>query len=442
MGRLSRAASVALLAALFTAAWAPARVAAFTGFGSMTGDGTYGVGMTFTVEIDGAAPDRLELLLRLAGDEGTFVAPVQVEGSRATYAWDADERHLTPNTRVAYRWRATDGGSVTLSPERTLLYDDDRPGLDWQSARLGEATVHWYGGAEAQARRFGELSADGAARAEALLGHQLAGPIDIFVYDTQDDFFGALGPGAREWIGAATYPHLRTIFMWLGGGDAGYRETTVVHEVTHVVFDDATRNPFHEPAKWFNEGIASWSERQSADEERSVVEFEADGGGLFAFEAIREQFPIGSRGATLSYAQGATMVDMIIAEHGAEAIAGIAAAYRDGASDDEALEAGTGVAAEQLYAAFYDEFGVEAPQAIEAAPIPPSDVRLPGGTGPGDGSGTGSPQPGATSVPAPGGTDGDGSAAWLVIPAVLAIVVAVGLLARAAARRAGRREPS
>ena len=41
--------------------------------------------------------------------------------------------------------------------------------------------------------------------------------------------------------------------------------TTIVHEVTHVVFHDATANPFHEPAKWFNEGLSTWSEQQSAD---------------------------------------------------------------------------------------------------------------------------------------------------------------------------------
>ena len=77
-------------------------------------------------------------------------------------------------------------------------------------------------------------------RPRTLLGHEMAGPVDIFVYDAREDFFGALGPGAREWSGAATFPELRTIFMWLGAGPASYLETTVVHEVTHVVFQDAT----------------------------------------------------------------------------------------------------------------------------------------------------------------------------------------------------------
>lgn len=437
MGRLRRGRHLALALALAVvlAGGLATPAAAFTGFGPMSADATYGVQMIFGVDLTGGAPDQLDLLLRFADDEATFVAPVTPNGAKAEYRWDAASNYVTPNTRIAYRWRATDGDRVTLSPERTLLYDDDRPGLDWQSARIGDATVHWYGGSESQARRFGELTAEGASRAEALLGHALVGPIDIFVYDSRDEFFGALGPGAREWTGAATYPPLRTIFMWLGGGSTDYLETTIVHEVTHVVFHDATKNAFHEPATWLNEGLATWSEQRSAAAQRSTVEFEASGGGLFAFHAISAQFPIGTRGSSLAYAEGTTMIDMIIKRFGDGAMAGIAAAYRDGASDDEALAAGTGVSAEVLYGDFYREFGVDPPQPVEPAPILPSNVRMPDGGG-GDGA------PAASSTPRPSGapTDGQVSVALLLVPIILLVVVAVAAGAWAARRAARRRE--
>jgi hypothetical protein len=71
------------------------------------------------------------------------------------------------------------------------------------------------------------------------------------------------------------------------------------------------------------------------------------------------------------------MVDLIIDRYGPEAIASIAAAYRDGASDAEALEAGTGIPADDLYADYFAEFGVSAPTAIEPEPILPSNVDRP-----------------------------------------------------------------
>ena len=422
-----------MVAAMLLLGALPAPAFGFTGFNNPRADATFGERMTFTVDLAGGAPEELELLLRFAGSESTQVAPVQVDGSQATYVWDAAERYVTPNTEIDYQWRATEGGRTTLSAEGSLLYDDDRPGLDWQTAVIGEATVHWYDGNEQVARHLGELTAGGAAQAEQLLGHEMDGPVDIFIYEAREDFFGALGPGAREWFGAATFPPIRTIFMWLGAGPSDYLETTVVHEVTHVVFSDSTANPFHQPAKWLNEGLATWSEQHSADAQRGTVESEASGDGLFSFDAITYDFPFGTRGSTLSYAMGTTMVDMIIDGYGEDAIAQIADAYRAGASDDQALEEGTGVDADELYADFYDAFGVEEPGPVEAAAIPPSDVDKPGSAGapaPGE-----SPSASAGEAPADAGTPQPDPMVAVVAVVGVAIIGVAGYAAWSARRR-------
>ena len=444
MGRLNRLLAATALATLAAALWADAALG-FDGFGKLETDSTYGQEIRLDVELNGGAPDRLELLVRTPGDESTTVAPVQTSGASATYVWDTSVNYVVPNTLITYQWRAIDGETVTLSEEGTIRYQDDRPGLDWQSAQLGEATVHWYGGAETEARRFGELTAQGVARAEHLLGTELAGPVDVFIYDTREEFFGALGPGVREWTGAAAYSELRTIFMWLGGGSPSYLEVAMLHEVTHIVFHDATDNPFHEPARWLNEGIATWSETSEGADERAIVALEASGGGLFAFDAITEQFPIGERGGRLSYAQGTTMVDLIVDRYGEDAIAAIAAAYRDGASDADALAAGTGVSADELYAAFYEEFGVDAPEPVAVEPIPPSNVDRPpagevdeGGVDP-DAEPPPQEPPAEEPIPVEGGGSEDAGALGLVLllaAGAVAAVIAVVLVSRRAARRA------
>jgi hypothetical protein len=438
MGRLIRLAAAGAAVVVIGLVSAP-RALGFDGFGNATADSTYEVEIRFEVDLLGAAPDRLELLLRTPGVESAFVNPVEPDGDHATYVWDTSVDHITPNTLVTYRWRATDGDEVVLGPEETIRYEDDRPGLDWQQAQLGETTVHWYGDAETQARRFGELTAVGVAQAEDLLGTQLAGPVDVFVYDSQADFFGALPAAAREWTGAAAYSELRTIFMWLGAGSPAYLEVAMVHEVTHVVFYDATNNPFHQPARWLNEGIATWSESSDADEQRGIVEFEAGGGGLFSFEAITEQFPMGNRGGQLSYAEGTTLIDDIIDRYGREAIARIAAAYRDGASDAEALEAGTGVPADQLYADFYAQFGVDAPAPIEPEPIGASNVDRPPAGEIDEGGVIDEPVAPPDSAPEERPSGGGDSLPVLLLLAAAAIVAVGGAVwvARRAQRRSG-----
>ena len=441
MGRLTRWLAAPVLALGVLVAGTDA-AAAFDGFGEPSAESVYGEELTFRVPLRGAAPERLELLISTQGSDGSIVIPIDGTGDVAEHTWLVEGDYLTPNTLVTYRFRAIHDGQVTESAEAKIRHDDDR--REWQSVQLGEATVHWYGDADATARRFGELSAIGVERAEQLMGTELAGPVDVFVYGSRDDFFGALGPGAREWTGAAAYSELRTIFMWNSpeAGSAAYLETAMIHEVTHIVFHDATDNPFHDPARWLNEGIATWSESGSDAGEQSIVESEARSGGLFSFEAITEQFPIGERGGRLSYAQGTAMVDIIISTYGREAIAGIMAAYREGASDAEALEAGTGVPAEQLYADFYASFGVEAPEPIEPETIPPSDVDRPstGAIDPGGVDPGAEPDVEPDVEPSPGEPErGSGMPAPLVVAALAVGLALAGGGAWAMSRRADRR---
>jgi hypothetical protein len=410
----------------------PSRAGNGAGFTQMTGDATFGVEMTFTAAWDGGDPDYVELLLGFGGED-RLVVPVALSGDHLEYRRDMTDDYVPPNTTVAYQWRAVMGDQVTLSPERELLYDDDRPELDWDDARIGSATVHWYGDNETIARRFGDLAGDAADRAADLLGRSLADPIDIFVYDERDEFLGAVGPDAREWIGAATFPNIRTVYMWLGAGSSGFLETTIAHEVTHVVFHDASDNPFHEPASWMNEGTATWAEVGNADTEADLVRQEAGSGGLMAFEALTNQFPIDTRGANLAYAQGATMIDHILDEFGDRALASIMDAYRDGATDDEAIAAGTGTDFADIRADYFASFGVTEPLPVEPLPLGPSDVPLPPGQ-----DGVPGASDGPDGGPEPGPSDGSQDLAWWLI---IGLVVLGAIFVGAVVWRARRSPP-
>ena len=416
---MRRARAIPLLIVLLGAAALvrPPAAAAFSGFGPITASERYGTAITFKVELPGGAPDQLELLIAFGiQPDVTFIAPVDVSGTQATYVWDASKQYLTPNTPISYRWRATSGAAVTESAVGSLRYADNRPGLDWHTAPMGNATIHWYGSSETRARRFGDLTGGAVSRAEELLGHALDGPVDIFVYVTRAEFFGALGPGAREWTGAATFPGIRTVFMWLGGGSSEYLDRALIHEVTHVVFFDATRNDFHAPPLWLNEGFAVWSERQNADTQSATVRSEVSS-GLLSFGAMTDAFPIGTRGSSLSYAEATTMVDRIIHIYGASAMSGIAKAYRNGATDEEALRAGTGVPAAQLYGDYFRAFGASEPRPIPAASIGPSIVHA-GANGSGGQATTGPNGAPAETANPPGG-----------VPLVVLVIALVGLIA-------------
>jgi hypothetical protein len=220
--------------------------------------------------------------------------------------------------------------------------------------------------------------------------------------------------------------------MWLEAGSSAFLDTTIAHEVTHVVFADASDNPFHAPPSWLNEGTATWAELGNASTEESLVRLEAGSGeGLMAFEALTAQFPIDTRGATLAYAQGATMVDHILTMYGDEALAEIMAAYRDGATDDEAIAAGTGADFVDIRADYFDGFGVTEPEPIEPVSLAGSDVALP-------------PQPdgvpGASDAPEPvpgAGGDSQDLVPWLIIGVVVVGGIVIGAVVWRARRPVG-----
>jgi hypothetical protein len=97
-------------------------------------------------------------------------------------------------------------------------------------------------------------------------------------------------------------------------------------------------------------------------------------------------------------------------------MAAIAAAYRGGATDAEALKDGTGKSADQLYADYFRSFGAAEPQPVAAATIGPSVVR-PGQNGGAAASAAAQPADGASQRSAAGA-----SAGWVAI-AVLGLVV-------------------
>jgi hypothetical protein len=143
-----------------------------------------------------------------------------------------------------------------------------------------------------------------------------------------------------------------------------------------------------------------------------------------AFEALTDQFPIDARGANLAYAQSATMVELVIRDYGREAMATIAGAYRTGATDAEAIEAGTGVSFDQVRAEYFAEFGVAEPAPVEPLPLGRSDVPLP--PQPGDG-------PAASAAPEPGSSGSQDLVWWLIIGFVVlgaVFIAAVVLRAR------------
>jgi hypothetical protein len=125
------------------------------------------------------------------------------------------------------------------------------------------------------------------------------------------------------------------------------------------------------------------------------------------------------------------MVDLIIHDFGTDAMAAIAEAYRSGATDEDAILAGTGVSFEALREEYFAAYGVTEPDPIEPLPLGRSDVPIPPQAG---------VEPASSAEPEPGLGESQDVAWWLIIGFVAlgaVFVAAVVLRSRRAQPPAG-----
>jgi len=450
--RLLSVAAAALLVALTLAA--PA-VAASPTFERPTATATFGTDIVFRQAFSSPlALLRVELLLEFPESDGPFV--VEVAGATAAgdqelvHRWSiTDDGHLVPNTAITARWRLVPADRATtplLGPVVRIVYADTR--FTWRTLEGNLVRLHWYDGADSFGRRALEIGERAVREASDFLGVNESEPIDFFVYGAEDAFRGALGPGTRENVGGQAHADIRTMFALIEPGEVADPWVGVVipHELTHLVFDSAVRNPYHFPPRWLNEGVATYlSEGFTASDRASVRAAGADG-RLMPLRALGGQFPTTAERFYLAYAESVSAVDYLVREKGTASLVKLIRSYAGGVTDDEAFTAAVGTDLAGFEDAWLADVDADAPtrhgpQPAPAGPLPPgwgSDAT----PAPPAGSPGPSATPGGSPGSGPGGPANDGDSplrdGWVLLVAALGGLLVGGGLAYVRRRRRAR----
>lgn len=438
--------------ALVTAVLVPAgpvRAADVT-FGTPEATVTFQEGIEFTVPITaGTAPDRVELRLRFPDSIGphiTFIDPPAPGARTLRYRLDlSGGGSFVPNTPIVATWAAYPSGATepVLSRPLTVRYSDTAH--DWRKVTGDLVTVHWYEGSEDFARKALRIGDDAVRDTAALLGVTEKDPIDFFIYADETSFRAALGPGTRENVGGQAHSDIRTLFALITPDSINDAWVGIVipHELVHLVFDTAVRNPYRFPPRWFNEGLAVYLSEGYGPGDRNRVEQAVAAGELMPLTALIGQFPTDAERTYLAYAESVSAIDHLVRTDGDAALFALVAAYRDGLTDDEAFTRALGRDLASFQAGWLEELGAETPEEYGPRPAPAGPLP-PGWEGPGQ-----TPGPGATpgtvtpsaeptdTPPGGGGADAGGSGTGAILAAVLAVVAVVVVALVVVRRRAG-----
>ena len=304
---------------------APVVAAAEPTFGTPTATSTFL--QSIDVEQPATLPSgvqRVEALVRAGRDPRTFVASIPTPPEGATtlrYQYATPSGSLYPNTLVQLGFRVTlADGSVVDGPTTTIRYDDTR--FAWKTLQGDHVLVHWVEGDSGFGQRVVRIADQAIKDASELLGVEETEPIDFFVYADRTSFYDVLGPALQENIGGIALPEIRTLFAnippssvtdsWVG--------IVVPHELTHLVFDTATHNPYHLPAHWLDEGLADYLAHGYDAATRASVERAVRADAIMPLHALIGQFPSPPDLFSLAYDESVSAIDYLIRTHGQDAL--------------------------------------------------------------------------------------------------------------------------
>lgn len=357
---------------------APALAQPEVAFEPPQASGDFGQPITFRTTFRSATPPRrVELLTVLPRDDGQRVSVAAVEqvGPETWQAVVVQGGHVVPNTAYDYRFRVvTDDGSV-LGPQASHRVLDTR--LDWQRLSGDHVTVWWHSGDRTFAARALDIAEVALASAAELLGVEDVEPVDFLIYGDGAAFRQALGPATRENVGGEAHPHIRTLFGLIEPRQvrSDWVEELIVHELAHLVFDEAVSNPYGYPPRWLNEGLAVYLASGYEAGDRAQVEGAARAGSIIPLEGLGGHFPTRPARFGLAYAESVSAVAFFVERYGKDQLVELITSFADGRGLDEAFRAATGETFLDFEDAWLASIGAERPEPYgpregEPGPVP------------------------------------------------------------------------
>jgi hypothetical protein len=234
---------------------------------------------------------------------------------KVTVYWHEDTTggHFYPaGTSVSYYWQLEDSaGNWHTGITQRFATVDTR--FNWQHLSQGNLQVNWYN----RTQDFGQFVLNKATiiltHISSELGGGLLHPVNLWIYQSDDDFHGSLKPNSYEWVGGEALPQLEEASIVVV--DTG--DTTLVrdmpHELTHLVFHQLVQVRI---PTWFDEGLAVYNQLYHEPDMSARLQAALDAHALLRLSDIEDGFPANAEQAYLAYAQSWNLVSYMYSTFG------------------------------------------------------------------------------------------------------------------------------
>jgi hypothetical protein len=235
-------------------------------------------------------------------------------------------RFLPSGVDIEYHYVIEDAeGNSFHSPGFSLEYKD--PSYEWRRYRQGVLEVLWHDRPKSTVVAVANRVSERLESVRRLLGLTDVRPMKAVIVNGPREARRSFPVVSRT----ATAGHLYGGFAF---GDldvfvlGGLGVDGMVHEMTHLLIDEALSSPWARIPAWLNEGLAMYFESGS-QRRASTVERAARRGELVPFRSMKS-VPGRPDDVRLFYAQSWSFVDHLMTAHGERRMSDLLAALADG----------------------------------------------------------------------------------------------------------------
>jgi len=346
-------------------------------------DNAYPEQVAFEVDVSStAAISRVELHVALRGDSSTTVIVAAFEPGMVTTAraeWKTRREGVPPGAPFTYQWEIWDEAGATFStPSESGLTVDLR--RTWSALIDDRVAVWWYEGDAAFGDRIFELATTSLRLMERESGLRIPFPLHVVLYPDVEAF-AEWHDYVQDWVGGEAYTRMGLTIQVISPSDSwDWVQSVICHEVAHLFFYQATYNALAlGPDTWISEGYAQYHECVSNEWLRGMVEDAMRDGELIPLRLATGSFSGDDERIWLMYAESWSAVTFLYDRWGAEGVARLMGAFRDGAESGDGLRVATGLDFDEFQEAWWEWLGgtpgaYPTPPALVTAGTPPSPV--------------------------------------------------------------------
>ncbi len=263
------------------------------------------------------------------------------------HEWSPQTNGIPPGAQTEYFWRLKDSaGNQFDTPKQYYVPLDPR--YNWQTIEDDELSVSWYDGNQAWGQAMFDTGKDAIATLEAELQTDLTRQVRLVAYGREQDFRGAFPP-QQDWIGGQAFPDLGVTVQIIGSNDTWWMQTVLHHELSHLVFAQATEGALQRPPSWMDEGLAMYNEPGEGRNSKDTVQRAAEDNELLPFSRIQGNFGADGRTVGIAYAQSEMMVTYLLDNCGSDGFQQIVANLVADMTLDEAMTDACGYDAQTLF---------------------------------------------------------------------------------------------